>query len=161
MTPPLYFYLLSLISHLTQGYTTPSELVETNSSRVFKKVLCSRDETTVEAVPIGAKDTAIFMAINGVRACLAKFIIQPSCSKIRLTCQPVKQFYINCSEGDRMTVRTEGRMKRYCYHERPNFGGSPQLSGTKPIFSTSDIKVIVKAKSRKSKARCKIRCVRK
>ena len=41
----------------------------------FVSVLCSRGEPTAELIPIGAKDTSIFMMINGVRACFAKFIV--------------------------------------------------------------------------------------
>eukprot|EP00092_Neocalanus_flemingeri_P006550 GFUD01007061.1.p1 GENE.GFUD01007061.1~~GFUD01007061.1.p1 ORF type:complete len:148 (+),score=26.51 GFUD01007061.1:113-556(+) len=130
--------------------------------RLVKQVTCShgrRGRQTNIDMTLNAGQAAMFTATNGVRACAVKFKPGPTCPKIRLTCQPAKKFYINCSEGDRMVVRTSGKEKRLCYHERPQFSGSPVLPGTKPIFSTSDIKILLVSPSRNSKARCRVGCV--
>merc|ERR1711936_320693 len=132
-----------------------------NSTRIFKKVLCSRGETTNKRLALRAKDTVLFVAINGVKACFSYFKLHRTCAKMRMTCLPVKKFYINCDEGDRMVVRTKKKTLKYCYHAKPQYSGSPGLPDTKSVYSTSSIKLDFITPSRNSKARCKIRCAKK
>merc|ERR1712142_529662 len=128
--------------------------------RKTRNAVCGRGKKPTDAsFSVGRKDAVIFTLRKGVKQCNALFKLRRSCTRIRLTCQPVGQYYINCSGNDRFIIKTEAGRRRYCANQRPQFGGSPVVANIKPVYSLSLLEVSVFAPSRSSKARCKVRCV--
>merc|ERR1712130_294746 len=88
--------------------------------RNFRKAACSRDpaQPTNKLLMIKRRDVVLIKAEYGVKECNVRMQAGPSCGRLKLICQPVERYYINCREGDKFVVTTVTRSARLCNTDR-------------------------------------------